>query len=41
MATLLGKGCPKESITRFEEYGRARLTFVSQPGTDPQKNSFR
>jgi hypothetical protein len=24
-------GCPKESINRSEERGRARLTFVSQP----------
>jgi hypothetical protein len=25
-------GCPKERINRSEERGRARLTFVSQPG---------
>jgi site-specific recombinase XerD len=28
----LDNGCPKESINRSEEYGRARLTFVSQLG---------
>jgi hypothetical protein len=30
----LETGCPKESINRSEERGRARLTFVSQPDGD-------
>lgn len=41
MSTFLGKGCPKESINRSEEFSRARLTFVSQPNGMPQSGAHR
>ena len=31
----MANGCPTERINRSEEYGRPRLTFVSQPALEP------